>query len=52
MKRKIKRKITLITRKVEYRVLVENTEFLKSKIILSMFCFKTNVLLLEFLKKN
>lgn len=52
VKRKIKRKITLIKRKVEYRVLVENTEFLKSKPILSTFCFKRNVLLLEFLKKN
>lgn len=52
VKRKIKRKITLIKRKVEYRVLVENTEFLKSKPILSTFCFKRNVLLLEFLKKK
>lgn len=48
VKRKIKSKITLIKRKVEIRVLVENTEFLKSKSMCSMFCFKRNVFL-EFL---
>lgn len=40
MKRKIKRKMTIFKRKLKYIVLTENTEFLKSKPMLSMFCFK------------
>lgn len=52
MKRKIKRKMTIFKRKLKHIVLTENTEFLKSKPMLSMFCFKRNVLLLEFFKKT